>query len=363
MSSKRDFYSVLGVERDADETQLKKAFRKLAMEYHPDRNPDPKASDLFREAQEAYEVLTDPERRQIYDQLGHTGLQGRMGGGYSNMDDVFSGFSSIFEDFFGGSSQSSRGRDMRYRLRISFREAALGCTKEIEIPRSETCTPCEGSGAAEGSSAETCKTCKGQGKLRIQQGFFVMTQNCHVCGGEGRVIKKVCKTCKGSGLQEHKVRLEVQVPAGVDSGMRLRMSGEGELDRKSKKRGDLYVELEVEADELFERDGADLYLRVYVPYPIAVLGGDVEIPLLEGTKKIHIAKGLTSPHTLSLKSEGLAQLRGGGRGMLYVECQIETPNELSAKAKELIRELHEELGGNAVSKKSTTKKKKSFFGD
>lgn len=362
MSSKRDYYAILGVDREADDTQLKKAFRKLALEYHPDRNSDPEAVELFREAQEAYEVLSNPQKRQIYDQLGHAGLQGRgSSASYGSMDDMFAGFSSIFEDFFGGAGGDRRGRDLRYRLKISFREAALGCSKQIKIPRSQACSSCEGSGAADGSQPEVCKTCKGQGKLRVQQGFFVMTQDCHVCAGEGRVIKKPCKTCRGSGLEEMATSLDVQIPAGVDTGVRLRMTGEGELDLKSKKRGDLYVELEVEEDELFDRDGADLYLRVYVPYPIAVLGGDVEIPLLEGSKKVHIPKGMRSPHSLSIKGEGLAQLRGSGRGQLFVECQIETPEELSSRAKDLIRELHTELGGGATSHKSTAKKKKKGF--
>ncbi len=354
--SKRDYYKVLGVERDADEAALKKAFRKLALEYHPDRNPGEDAAEKFREAQEAYEVLADSEKRQIYDQFGHAGLSGRMsmgGGGFRGMDDVFAGFSSIFEDFFGEGGGQSRGRDMRYRMSVSFREAALGCQKEITIPRHDICKDCKGSRAAPGSSVEECKPCRGTGKVRMQQGFFVISQACPHCSGEGQSIKKHCKSCKGSGLEKSEVTLEVNIPAGVDSGMRLRMSGEGELDIRSKRRGDLYVEVEVEADEVFERDGADLYLRVYVPYPIAVLGGDIEIPLLEGHKKLHVPKGMMSPHVVSLRGEGLPDLRSKHRGQLHVELQIDTPQHLSSRAQELLRELHEELGTD-----TTTKKKK-----
>jgi molecular chaperone DnaJ len=368
MPSKRDYYSILGVERDADDNGLKKAFRKLALEYHPDRNPEPEAIEKFREAQEAYEVLTDPEKRQIYDHLGHEGLSGRfsMSGGGRSMDDVFSGFSSIFEDFFGGSEAAQRGRDLRYRLVVSFREAALGTKKKITIPRKHTCETCKGKRSAPGTEPETCKHCRGAGKVRIQQGFFVISQNCSVCSGEGVLIKKPCKTCHGEGLQKDEVEIEVNIPAGVDTGVRLRLSGEGEVDRRTAKRGDLYVELEVEEDEIFERDGADLYLRVYVPYPIAVLGGEVEVPLLEGTKKISVPKGMTPPTVISLKGEGLADLRSNRhRGQLHIELQVEVPHEPSARVKEILKDLHSELensdSGKSSKKSGDKKKKKGFF--
>jgi len=353
MPSKRDYYEILGVDRDADENGLKKAFRKLALEYHPDRNSEPEAIEKFREAQEAYEILCDAEKRQIYDQLGHEGLSGRfsMSGGGRSMDDVFSGFSSIFEDFFGGSEAAQRGKDLRYRLNISFREAALGTKKKINIPRKNACKTCKGKRSAPGTEPETCKHCRGAGKVRIQQGFFVISQNCSVCNGEGVIIKKPCKTCHGEGLEKEDVSLDVNIPAGVDTGVRLRLAGEGEVDRRNGKRGDLYVELEVEKDDLFERDGADLFLRVYVPYPIAVLGGEIEIPLLEGIKKISVPKGMTPPSVISLKGEGLADLRSSRhRGQLHVELQIEVPRQPNSKMKELLKELQAELDSGAKSR-------------
>jgi len=358
---------VLGVERDADENTLKKAFRKLALEFHPDRNPEPEAIEKFREAQEAYEVLTDPEKRQIYDHLGHDGLTGRfsMSGGGRSMDDVFAGFSSIFEDFFGGGESAQRGRDLRYRMEVTFREAALGTKKKITIPRKQSCSSCKGKRSAPGTEPETCRQCKGSGKVRIQQGFFVISQNCPLCSGEGVLIKKPCKTCHGEGLEKEDVSIEVNVPAGVDTGVRLRLAGEGEVDRRTGKRGDLYVELEVEEDEIFERDGADLYLRVYVPYPIAVLGGEIEVPLLEGTKKVSVPKGMTPPTVISLKGEGLADIRSSRhRGQLHIELQVEVPQELSGRVKELLKELHSELESSESSKthkKSGEKKKKKGF--
>jgi len=370
MPSKRDYYSILGVDRDADDNGLKKAFRKLALEFHPDRNPEPEAIEKFREAQEAYEVLSDPEKRQIYDHLGHEGLSGRfsMSGGGRGMDDVFAGFSSIFEDFFGGSEAAQRGRDLRYRMVISFREAALGTKKKVTMPRKQNCSACKGKRSAPGTEPETCKQCRGAGKVRIQQGFFVISQNCSVCSGEGVLIKKPCKVCHGEGLEKEEVSIDVNVPAGVDTGVRLRLAGEGEVDRRTGKRGDLYVELEVEEDEVFERDGADLFLRVYVPYPIAVLGGEIEIPLLEGTKNVSVPKGMTPPTVISLKGEGLADLRSSRhRGQLHVELQIEVPQEPSSKVKELLKELNaelEDLNKEKSHKQSHhKKKKKGFFSD
>lgn len=373
MPSKRDYYQVLGVDRSADEAGLKKAFRKLALEYHPDRNTEPEAVEKFREAQEAYEVLSDPEKRQIYDQFGHAGLSGRMGAagaaGFRNMDDIFEGFSSIFEDFFGGGSPSrDRGRDLRYRLKISFREAALGCQKEIEIPRRETCATCKGSRCAAGSKPEECRSCRGSGKIRIQQGFFVVSQSCPDCQGSGEIIRKPCKACDGSGMESQKAKLSVQVPPGVDSGMRLRLAGEGELSGRGRSKGDLYVEIEVEEDEVFERDGADLYLKVLVDFPTAVLGGKISIPLLEGETEISIPAGMNAPYVTSLRGEGLPDIRSQKRGSLHIEVQIETPQKVTPRMKELLMELSEEFASESPegkkdkkTPKDKKKSKKSFF--
>lgn len=347
MSVKRCYYEVLSVSRSVDGQELKKAFRKLALEYHPDRNPgDESAIEKFREAQEAYEVLSDQNKRSLYDQFGHDGLKGQMGGGgFGGMEDVFEGFGSIFEDFFGGGRAQARGRDLRFRMDIEFREAILGCTKTIQLKRRETCEPCDGSGSKPGHQAETCSMCQGHGKVRRQQGFFVMQQTCPQCRGEGQNITHPCDSCDGLGLLEKDVELEVNVPAGVDTGLRLRLSQEGEAISKGV-RGDLFVEIQVAADEVFERDGADLYIKKHISYKDAVLGGKIEIPLIEGTKMIRVPSGLKTPHVEIVRNQGVADIRTGQRGHLVVEIHIETPKKLSKKAKKLLEELQEELAAS-----------------
>lgn len=376
VSEKRCYYEVLGVQRTIESVELKKSYRKLAMEYHPDRNPDPAAQDRFREIQEAYEVISDPEKRRLYDQFGHEGLKSRgfRPSGFNSMDDIFGGFQSIFEDFFGGGGtrrRQSRGEDLLYRLKVEFREAALGCKKTIEINRHDSCGKCEGSGAEPGSSAQTCPQCGGRGQVAVSQGFFSVAQTCPQCRGSGQFIPNPCRKCHGQGLEVKKQSLEVNVPAGVDTGMRLRLNQEGNAAPKAGVRGDLYVEMEVLADEIFERDGTDLYTRQHIPFPTAVLGGEVSIPLLEGTKNISIPKGMHSPYVKKIPHEGLSDVRGTKRGNLFIEFYIATPEKLSSRAKELLKELEQELQTDSneapakeksKSKNKKNKKKSGIFG-
>lgn len=355
---KRDYYDVLQVDRSADEATLKKSFRRLAMEFHPDRNSSPEAADRFREVQEAYSVLSDPERRSLYDRFGHEGL--RQSGFDPFGQDIFSGFQSIFEDFFGGfsSNQETKGADLLYRLELSFREAVLGTTKSVEIDRHELCSTCEGSGCAKGTRPETCSLCQGRGKVMRNQGFFVISQTCSQCRGQGQIIRKPCGDCRGNGVVRKSTTLDVHIPAGVDTGIRLRLTGEGDLPPSGKRRGDLYVEVHVQSDEVFERDGNDLLAQVHIPFPTAVFGGEVEVPLIEGTTTLKIPKKMKAPYRAVLKGEGVKDLKKNKRGDLIVEVHIETPDELSAEATSLLKQLESELSQPI---KPTSKKKKKIL--
>lgn len=363
--AKRDYYEVLGVARSADESAIKKAFRSIALEFHPDRNPSVDAGEKFREAQEAYEILSNSEKRSLYDQFGHQGVSGRTGfSGAGDMGDVFAGFQSIFDDFFGGgrSQGEQRGADLLYRLEIDFREAILGCSKSVEIPKAHSCETCNGNGMEPGTKPETCATCQGRGKITRNQGFFVMSQTCPQCGGEGQRIKHPCKKCHGKGQRKSTHKIDVQVPSGVDTGVRLRMANEGDLPPRGRVPGDLYVEIVVKPDEIFERDGNDLYTQVYVDFPTAALGGEIEIPLIEGSKFIKVPHSMPSPHKVVLKHEGVKDLRRNHRGDLIAELHIESPSELSTKARDLIEALREEIGKSTPASKSKKKKKRGVFG-
>jgi molecular chaperone DnaJ len=353
--SERSYYELLGVEKTADEISLKKAFRKLALEYHPDRNPEPEAAERFREIQEAYAVLSDPQKREIYDRYGKEGLRS---GGFSSrpMDDIFGGFQSIFEDFFtGGTQAQARGRDLLYRLELEFREAVLGCQKEIRLPRNEVCSTCEGSRCEPGKLPQACPGCGGSGKIRQTRGFFVIAQDCPKCQGAGEWIPHPCKSCRGSGFEEKEVLLQVKVPAGVDTGVRLRMENEGEASYESSRRGDLFVELQVKSDPQFERDGSDLYTRVKISYPELLLYREFEVELLGGEiKKFKLPKDFQFPYVHRIPNEGVVSLRTGRRGDLHVDLQIELPTKLSSKAKDLLEKLQAEEEKNES-------KKKSFF--
>ena len=350
----RDYYEILGLQKTADEAEIKKAFRKAAMEYHPDRNPSPEATEKFREAQEAYAVLSDAQKRAQYDQFGHEGLRGQN---FQDFGDIFAGFSSIFDDFFGNQSRGQqRGADLLFRLEIDFREAVLGCERKIDVKRSEPCETCTGTGAKPGTQPEICSTCKGRGKVARNQGFFMISQTCPYCHGQGKVIKTPCGDCKGKGVEGVSKEIEVQIPAGVDTGLRLRLIGEGQYAAGAE-RGDLFVEIHVKPDEHFERDGVDLYSRVYVPYPVACLGGEVQVALIEGAKTVSIPKLMHSPHRMILKGEGVKDLRKNKRGDLILECHIETPDELTSEIKEQLQKLSELM--KSQTDHSKKKKKKS----
>lgn len=364
MGSARDYYEILGLSRNADPAAIKKAYRRLALEYHPDRNTSPEATERFREIQEAYEVLSDSEKKALYDQFGHAGVKGRLRTepGFGPIDDIFEGFQNIFDDFFGGRSRPSRGPDLRYRLKISFREAVLGCEKEIEVRRHKLCSSCNGSRCAPGTQAQRCPTCGGSGRLRRTQGFFVMAQDCPQCGGTGSFIPSPCPDCRGQGLMTEKAKIQVHIPEGVDTGIRLRVANEGEMSEPGLQRGDLYVEIEVEEDEAFERDGIHLYTTLHVPFTLAVFGGKLEIPLINGTEEIELKPFKESPFVLVLEGKGVKDLRTKKYGNLYVELHIEIPQKLSAKARQLLEDLRSELENPENTKKSKRKKKKSFLG-
>ena len=348
--SKRDYYEVLGVSRDATAKELKKAYRKLAMKYHPDRNPgDKEAESHFKEASEAYEVLSDPEKRARYDQFGHEGLRGAAAGaGFDSMDDIFSQFGDIFGDMFGFGGRRRRGgprrgADMRYDLELSFEEAAFGTSKSLTIPRHVKCERCEGSGAEPGTSPTTCPTCQGRGQVHHRQGFFTLSSTCPHCKGTGEFISDPCTECEGKGKTRIEREVEVKVPAGVDTGTRLRLRQEGENGSRGAPRGDLYVFLHVQPSEVFERDGADLHARHEISFVQAALGCEVEAPTLGGeSTTITIEPGAQHGDTKVIKNEGIAKLQGSGRGDLYVHLDVQIPTKLSKRQRELLEEYAEE---------------------
>ncbi len=350
----RDFYEVLGVRRDSDAATLKSAFRKLAMEHHPDRNGGcEKASARFKEINEAYGVLSDPQKRATYDRFGHAGL-GQMngGGGYADPRDIFSEvFGDVFGDMFGrgqrGGGGPARGQDLRYDLEITLEQAYRGTETEVRVPAAVRCDACEGSGAAAGSTPTTCVACAGSGRIRRAQGFFQMETTCQRCGGAGRVILNPCRTCGGHGQVRRERVLSVRVPAGVDDGARIRLAGEGDAGARGGPRGDLYIFVSVAPHELFERDGLDLLCTLPVPMTTAALGGEIDAPCLLGGAgcdgrpkvKVKIPEGAQTGHTVRLRGRGMPSLRGRERGDLVVELFIETPTRLTPKQKALLREL------------------------
>ncbi len=346
--NKRDYYEVLGVSKDASDKELKRAYRKLAMQYHPDRNPDnPEAEQKFKEASEAYEVLSDAEKRARYDRFGHEGLRGGGRAGFNDMDDIFNQFGDIFGDMFGfgggrrrrGGPQ--RGADMRYDLELSFEEAAFGTTKELTIPRHVDCETCDGSGAKPGTSPTTCETCQGRGQVHHRQGFFTLSSTCPHCNGEGEIISDPCPDCNGEGKTKVERQVEVTIPAGVDAGTRLRLRQEGENGSRGAPRGDLYVFLHVQESEHFQRDGADLHHKKEISFVEAALGADISVPTLEDEQEITISPGTQHGDTKILKNEGLAKLRGSGRGNLIVHFDITIPTDLSKRQRELLEEFAE----------------------
>ena len=348
--SKRDFYEVLGVNRDADDKTIKSAYRKLAMANHPDRNPDDDAAaERFREASEAYEVLKDSQKRAAYDQLGHAAFEQSAGGGGAGFAGFGGGFSDIFEQMFsefsGGQSrggQSRHGADLRYDLDIDLDEAFSGCTKDIVADISATCELCSGSGAEKGSQPVTCSGCGGRGKVRAQQGFFTVERTCPSCQGAGETISDPCRSCRGEGRVEKSENLSVNIPAGVDSGTRIRLSGKGEAGLRGAPAGDLYIFVNVKAHSIFEREGSHLFLRVPVPMSKAALGGSIEVPTLAGRMaRLQIEKGTQTGRKFRMRGKGMPALRGSGQGDQIVEIQVETPTNLTKKQTELLAEFEQ----------------------
>ncbi|MEM9601665.1 MAG: molecular chaperone DnaJ [Pseudomonadota bacterium] len=370
--SKRDYYEVLGVAKGSDEATLKKAYRRLAMKYHPDRNAgDDTAEAKFKEAKEAWDVLSDERKRAVYDQYGHAGLEGGMGGGggaggfSGDFGDIFGDvFGDIFGQRAGGrGSRASRGSDLQYNLDIALEDAVRGTEVKIQVPTLVECDTCDGNGAAPGTSPTTCTTCNGLGQVRMQQGFFSVQQTCPTCGGTGRVIKDPCAPCNGRGrIQENKT-LSVKIPAGVDTGDRIRLSGEGEAGERGGPTGDLYVQIRVQPHDIFERDGANLICSVPINMVTASLGGELEVPTLDGRVKLKIPAGTQNGKLFRLRGKGVKPVRGGAVGDLMCEMRVETPVNLNAEQRELLEKLGESLGGDRHSPEHSSwiDSVKSFF--
>jgi len=368
MSSRRDYYEVLGVSRSADATELKSAYRRLAREYHPDRNPEnPHASERFKEASEAYAVLSDPEKRDRYDRLGHAGVGGAAGGagaGFGFDPSIFADFSDLFGDLFGfagGRERPTAGSDLVYRMEITMKDAAFGVEAPVVVSRLERCEPCKGSGAEPGSRPTTCPVCRGRGRQRISQGFLMITRACPNCGGDGKVIEKPCRECRGDGRRRGSRKLEIRIPPGVENGSRLRLAGEGDAGPTGGPPGDLYVVLTVMPQEPFEREGDDLVLRLDLPFPTLVLGGEVSVPTLEGEPAtITIEAGTPAGSEIRLRGRGVGRLGRGGRGDLVVRAGVAVPEKPTKKEKELLRAYAEEIGAPVGGKTVLDKAKKIF---
>ena len=371
MSNKRDYYEVLGVDRNADDQALKKAYRKLAMKYHPDRNPDDKeAEEQFKEVNEAYEVLSDSTKRQTYDQFGHAGMNGQAGyGGQGYGGQGFGGFEDIFGDIFGdmfGGGFSGgrprrrgpeRGADMRQSIEITFEEAAFGKNTAIKVNRSEECSECNGTGAKAGTSTKTCPTCNGAGEVRTVQrtpfGNIASSRTCSTCQGEGEVVESPCPKCSGKGSTRKVKTIEVDIPAGIDDGQMIKLAGQGELGSKGGPRGDLYIVVNIKNHQLFTRDGFDIYFDMPITFAQAALGDDIEVPTLDGKVKYSIPEGTQTGTVFRLREKGITRLRGNGRGDQYVKVVVDTPKKLNEKQKELLREFAKECGEDVHEKKST----------
>ncbi len=346
--SKRDYYEVLSVSRNASDDELKGAYRRLAMKYHPDRNPDSEDAIVqFKEAKEAYEILSDPRKRAAFDQFGHAGVDSAGGGGFggAGIRDIFD---EVFGDIFGGrgGERVFRGADLKYDLALSLEEAVFGTTSKIRVPCRTECEDCSGSGATPGTSPETCATCNGQGQVRVQQGFFSIQQTCPRCRGTGKVISDPCKTCRGEGrVHEHKT-LSVKVPPGVDNGDRIRLTGEGEAGERGGPPGDLYVEVTVREHAIFVRDGANLFCEVPISFVDAALGGDLEVPTLSGRVNLKVPTETQTDKLFRLRGKGVKPVRGGGPGDLICKVVVETPVNLTAKQKDMLRDFEKSIRGS-----------------
>jgi len=368
---KRDYYEVLGVGKTASGAEVKSAYRKLAVKYHPDRNPgDREAEERFKEAAEAYAVLSDDDKRARYDRFGHQGVAGAAGAGGFDPT-IFADFSDILGDLFGfgggarrgGGPAVTRGADLRYDLTLSFEEAAFGTETTLRIPRLETCPDCKGSGAANGSQPVTCKACGGRGQVRFTQGFFTVARTCPQCQGEGRVIEDPCKRCKGAGLVEKERDIQVQIPAGVDHGARLRMSGEGEHGRHGGPPGDLYVMLSVRPHKTFQREGTTVHGKASLSYPQAVLGTSIEVDTIHGPATLDVPAGTAQGKTFRLRGQGVPRLDGNGRGdhVVTVELEVPEPKKLSDEEVQLLRRLAEISGRPVKEERTLVDKLKNVF--
>ena len=364
--AKQDFYELLGVSKGADADEIKKAYRKLAMKFHPDRNPDDKAAEQkFKDVNEAYEVLKDDEKRAAYDRFGHAAFEQGGPGGPGGFEGFGGGggFADIFEEMFGGGGggsrgfggggrgpeQTGRGSDLRFNMAVTLEEAFHGKNTEIHVPGSAACDDCHGSGASEGSGPVTCSTCSGAGRVRSQQGFFTVERTCPSCQGQGQVIKDPCHTCSGTGRVHKEKTLNVNIPAGVETGTRIRLSGEGEAGLRGAPAGDLYIFLEVRAHRIFQRDGANIPVRVPVPMTTASLGGSVEVPPVDSSRaRINIPAGTQSGQQFRLRSKGMSMLRTASRGDMFVELSVETPVNLTKKQKELMETFRTEGGDESA---------------
>lgn len=367
--AKRDYYDILGINRDASEEDLKKAYRRLAMKHHPDRNPDnPKAEEQFKEAKEAYEILSDPQKRTAYDQYGHAGINQNsgMGGGAGGFNDAFG---DVFGDIFGGNARGRsnvyRGADLQYNLEISLEDAARGTESRIRVPSQEECATCHGTGARPGTEPITCPTCAGHGQVRMQQGFFSLQQTCPKCHGTGKVIPTPCVDCHGAGrIKQHKT-LSVRIPSGVDNGDRIRLSGEGEPGHNHGPSGDLYVVIHLKAHTVFQREHNDLHCEMPVSFTTAALGGEIEIPTLEGHAKIKIPAETQTGKVFRLRGKGIQGVRAHAPGDLLCHVMIETPVSLTERQKELLRELEDinrtDDARHSPKAKSFMEKVKAFF--
>jgi molecular chaperone DnaJ len=373
--AKRDYYEVLGVERGASEAELKKAYRRLAMKHHPDRNPGDKAAeDAFKEANEAYEVLSDASKRQAYDQYGHAGVDPQMGAGAgaaygnANFSDIFG---DVFSDFFAGGRGSSRGgaqrgSDLRYTLELDLEEAVRGTTVTIRVPTLAECKTCNGSGAKKGTSPVTCTTCGGIGQVRMQQGFFSVQQTCPRCHGSGKMISDPCGSCHGQGRVEEQKTLSVKVPPGVDTGDRIRLTGEGEAGAQGGPAGDLYVVVNVREHPIFQRDGKHLFCEVPISFADAALGGELEVPTLDGRVKLKIPEGTQTGKQFRLRGKGVAPVRGGAAGDLLCRVAVETPVNLGKRQRELLDEFRKTLQSDSSHSPKASgwfEGVKRFFGD
>ncbi|MBS1302496.1 molecular chaperone DnaJ [Loktanella sp. SALINAS62] len=355
--AKRDYYETLGLARGADAADIKKAYRQKAKELHPDRNADnPRAEEQFKEANEAYEVLKDAEKKAAYDRYGHAAFEGGMGGGGGprgpqGQGDFASAFSDVFDDLFGdfmggqrggggGRARATRGSDLRFNLRVKLEDAYTGQQKTITVPTAVQCGNCKGTGADDGSEAVTCPTCSGMGKVRAQQGFFTVERTCPTCNGAGQTVKNPCHVCHGAGRVEKEKSLSVNIPAGVETGTRIRLAGEGEAGMRGGPAGDLYIFIEVEDHKLFERESTNLFCRVPVSIASAALGGEIEVPTIDGGRsRVKIPEGSQSGRQMRLRGKGMPALRGGGAGDMFIELAVETPVNLTSRQKEILREF------------------------